>query len=214
MIFNYKYTDVKTQIFKHHNKLIKESGIDIDLALFGDSITEAFDLNRYGITNKTYINAGIGGDRLPYMYERIERDILSHQPKEVIFMGGVNDLRAWYFEEGNTLKDIDSLVEHTMKYIDLIVKKLSTNKIIVKLCTITCNFEADTNFEYTNAIINILNENIANYAQENNIVLIDYNQVLQTEYGYMNMSLSNDGLHPNEYGYIKMCELIQEHLIK
>lgn len=214
MVFNYKYTDSKKQIFQHHNQLLKDLNVPIELVLFGDSITEGFDINRYGLTNKTYINAGIGGDRLPYMYERLERDVITHQPKEVIFMGGVNDLRAWYFDDNNQLNDIQSIIDHTMKYIDLIVTKLTENEITTKLCTITCNYEQEFNFEYMTQIINLVNEQIVNYAETNSIELIDYNQVLRTEYGYMDLNLSNDGLHPNEYGYIKMCELIKDHLIK
>lgn len=214
MIFNYKYTDIKNQIFKHHNQLIKDANVPIDMVLLGDSITEAFDLNRYGITNKTYINAGIGGDRLPYMLERLERDVLTHSPKEVIFMGGANDLRAWYFEEKNQLSDIKTIIDHTIKYIDLIVDALVENEIEVSLCTITCNYEQDYNYEYMTQIINLVNSAIVEYAKTRNIELIDYNQVLANEYGYMNLNLSNDGLHPNEFGYIKMCELIKQHLIK
>lgn len=214
MLFNYKYTDSKNEIFKQHNQLVKEMDLPIDLVLLGDSITEAFDLNRYGVTNKTYINAGIGGDRLPYMFERLERDVLSHAPKEVIFMGGVNDLRAWYFEENNKLADLKIIIEHTIFYIDQIIKKLQKNKIDVKLCTITCNYEQDNNFEYMSQIIRRVNEAIILYAKQNNLTLIDYNEVLANEYGYMDLNLSYDGLHPNEYGYIKMCELIREHLVK
>ncbi|MFV0556178.1 MAG: SGNH/GDSL hydrolase family protein [Lactovum sp.] len=214
MLFNYKYSDSKNKIFERHNALIKEMNIDVDLVLLGDSITEAFDLNRYAITNKSYINDGIGVDRLPYIFERLERDVLSHSPKEVIVMAGVNDIRAWYFEDNNELSDIDILIEHCLFYLNKICQTLKDKDIQVRLCSITCNHEQDNNFEYLNEIIRQVNKQIYLYTKKEKINLIDYNKVLANENGYMDLNLSQDGLHPNEYGYIKMGRLIKDYLIK
>ncbi|WOO86791.1 GDSL-type esterase/lipase family protein [Mollicutes bacterium LVI A0039] len=213
MQLNYMYTDIKNKVFEERNMEILARNFDFDLILLGDSITEGFDLNRYGYTNKTYLNSGIGGDRIEYMHKRLDRDVLQFSPREVLFMGGINDIRAWY-AEGNDLSNIEEITTHIIKYTSLIVNELKENGIDVKICTITKNYERDINFDYINHIIDHINIAIKNLAIELDVILIDYNEVLTNKYGYLDLSLSYDGLHPNEFGYIEMVKQIRSILIK
>lgn len=213
MKLNYMYTDIKNKIFSERNANILAQTPEIDLILLGDSITEGYDINRYGYTNKIYVNSGIGGDRIRYMYERLERDVLCFKPREVLFMGGINDIRAWYGED-NDLSNVDEIATYICKYTSSIIKNLQKNSIDITICTITKNYERETNYDYINHIIDYVNMQLVKLAKDLEIEIIDYNKVLVNKYGYLDLSLSYDGLHPNEFGYIEMTKLIQDKLIK
>jgi lysophospholipase L1-like esterase len=78
------------------------------IVLFGDSITEQGELRngyvsilRDSLKNKfpglAIIGAGISGNRVPQLQERLNRDVLSQRPTIVIIYIGINDV--WHFEK-------------------------------------------------------------------------------------------------------------------
>lgn len=213
--YNYGYTDSKRTLFDAR----KLDGRSFDLILMGDSITEGFDINRYAYTNVTYLNSGIGGDRIEYMVDRYQKDVLKYNPKKVLFMGGINDIRA-IIEASNMpttynqkrLDDFEGVKKHILDCIFEIIKLSTETQLIV--CKITKLNEAGMNNDFINVKIDEINESIARICKAEGIEVIDYNQVLMTEYNKMDMNLSNDGLHPNEYGYLKMADLIEKHIVK
>jgi lysophospholipase L1-like esterase len=81
------------------------------IVLFGDSITEQGDHPNGYVTllrdtlTKAYpgisvVGAGISGNKVPQLQERLERDVLSRKPTIVVIYIGINDV--WHFEKHGT----------------------------------------------------------------------------------------------------------------
>jgi len=81
------------------------------IVFFGDSITEQGDkpngyvaLIRDTLTKRysgiKIIGAGISGNKVPQLQERLERDVLSLRPTVVVIYIGINDV--WHFEKHGT----------------------------------------------------------------------------------------------------------------
>ena len=87
------------------------------IVFFGDSITEQGEqqngyvaLIRKSLHEKypgiTILGAGVSGNRVPQLQERLDRDVLSSKPSIVVIYIGINDV--WHFEkhEGGTPLDL------------------------------------------------------------------------------------------------------------
>jgi lysophospholipase L1-like esterase len=101
---------VLTFIVSTGTQRITMSGSD-RIVLFGDSITEQGEqpngyvallrdtlLKEYpGIS---VVGAGISGNKVPQLQERLDRDVLSRKPTIVVIYIGINDV--WHFEKHGT----------------------------------------------------------------------------------------------------------------
>ncbi len=81
------------------------------IVFFGDSITElGAQPNGYVVLVKDTLarqypgiaifGAGIGGDRVPQLQERLDRDVLPKKPTIVVIYIGINDV--WHFDKHGT----------------------------------------------------------------------------------------------------------------
>ncbi len=213
MLFNHNYTDMKTSIFSERHKLIIQQNLDIDILMIGDSITQGFDVSRYAASNKTIINMGIGGDQIPFMIKRLDRDAIQYSPSKVIFMGGINDIREWYKHNEDTNISFKQIKSEIIENIKIIIAKLIENNIDIVLCSIIKTNEEKINSVVLNSYIDELNEDIEQLTKELRIVHIDYNNVLMTKYGMLDLNYTIDGLHPNELGYIEMSKILHNNNI-
>lgn len=102
------------------------------IVFFGDSITEQGeqpggyvallrDTLATTLPGITIVNAGISGNRVPQLQERLDRDVLSQKPTVVVIYIGINDV--WHFEKRGTgtskdqyeagLRDVVSRIQKT-----------------------------------------------------------------------------------------------------
>lgn len=110
---------------------------------FGDSITEQGDQpggyvsllrdTLKSIVQSTHfeiIGAGIGGDRVPDLLDRVDRDVLARHPTVVVVYIGINDVwhHTLFLREG-TPKDV---FESGLRYL---LGKMLRNGVRVMLCT-------------------------------------------------------------------------------
>ncbi|MEM9673213.1 MAG: SGNH/GDSL hydrolase family protein [Cyclobacteriaceae bacterium] len=81
------------------------------VVFFGDSITQAgnepggyIDLLRQQIDTSRYelIGAGISGNKVPDLQQRLQKDVLSKNPDVVVIYIGINDVWHFYKFEGTT----------------------------------------------------------------------------------------------------------------
>jgi acyl-CoA thioesterase-1 len=82
------------------------------LVCLGDSITQnsvgycpmiaALIAASYPERNIRVINAGIGGNKIPNLLERLERDVLAHKPDWVTVSIGINDVWHGLADEGRS----------------------------------------------------------------------------------------------------------------
>lgn len=214
-VFNYNYTDQRRVLFDRRNNTLHQNHETFDLVLFGDSITEGFNFQKYGKVEKSVLNSGIGGDILQLMNERFELDVRPFNPKQVLFMGGINDIYHWFtttigtVERPNYLPE-EKIINYCIDNISKIIDKCEAFGYEIIVCKIIkINDREKLNCEYVNQVIDTINEKIAEICDKNNIQIVDYNQVLLNELSLLSRDLSDDGLHPNELGYYKMFELLK-----
>lgn len=208
------HVDSRTTFFTARNQYLQQTKQYPDLILFGDSITEGMAIGRYGLTNKSVLNCGIGGERLDSASARIDRDVLQFHPSAVHLMLGINDLLHYPERESDP---ISTTVDHLFELYEQILKQLQTieTKIycgsIIKLAEIAYDDVKNhfTNYVYLNQVITELNQKISDYCDEYRLTYIDYNQVLTNQYQQLNRTYTTDGVHLNEKGYFEMFKMMK-----
>ena len=173
------------------------------IIFFGDSITEGwskFDSSFFRENN--YINRGIGGQTTPQMLIRFKQDVVNLNPKVVVFLAGTNDIA------GNTGP---STLEMIMDNIISITHIAKANNIGVVLSSVLPVFD----YPWKQGLnpsekIETLNKMIKNYADEKNIIYLDYYSAMVNEQKGLDSIYTRDGVHPNKKGYDVMAPLAEE----
>lgn len=219
-IIDNKFVDFKSPFMTERQKFIREKvKCDIDILFLGDSITEGWNLALCGPTDKTYMNSGIGGDCVSLVKERLERDIFSYNPKQVVMMMGIND----FLHRGDIpLEKIDETIEkysnEYYKVVDTIIEQ-GIELIccsILKVAEIPYNEHDNVfrNFVYMNVLISKYNQKIKEYCKLKGIKYIDYNSKLENDYEQLEGSFTQDGIHLNQEGYLQMyMTLVEEEVL-
>lgn len=185
-----------------------------NITLIGDSITEyipyIIDKNaKTGfniplITNKisnndiTFYICGVSNIGVGSYHKYIWKNVIKDKIDCFVLLIGINNLlRPDCDNDGK--ETLNDTFEKIKSFIENI---LSTNKnILVELLY-------PTNDINLNKKVSILNQKLKEYCEYNNINYLDlYNLLLNTN-GLINSNYTNDGLHPNETGYILILEQI------
>jgi lysophospholipase L1-like esterase len=179
------------------------------VVFFGDSITDAWNLE-HSFPGKGYINRGISGQTTSQMLLRFRQDVIDLQPHVVIMLAGTNDIA------GNTgpvsLEDVEK------NYATL--AELARVHHIVTIFTSVTPVNGDVPgkrelFETRPAAdILALNKWLKNYCASSGDLYVDYFAAMVDPRGQMQRPLSNDGLHPNDAGYIVMAPLAESAIEK
>ncbi|MCR5261220.1 MAG: hypothetical protein K6C94_05225 [Candidatus Gastranaerophilales bacterium] len=194
--------------FEQKNKL--------KIAFLGDSITwfgwdlpygylHTFikNLNNEGFEITPY-PAGIKGETTKQMYNRINYDVLRHNPDIMFLMGGLNDIR------------VNSGVENFKNTVEQIVETAQNNKIKVILMTMTV-YSEDKNAP-KNLEVSKLNNVLRQIAQEKKLQIIDVNTPLWQEINKNKkhgcIVTVKDGVHLNEKGNEILAATVTEEFLK
>ena len=191
--------------YQEANKLLKTSEKPIEAVFFGDSITEGwpqfnpsfFDLNNF-------VGRGIGGQTTPQLLLRFRQDVLGLRPKKVIFLAGINDIA----ENTGPIS-----IEAIMGNIKGMTEMAKANEVEMVLCAVlpANSFPWRPSIIPTRKVIK-LNQMIKAYAQENNLIYIDYyTHMVDDEQGLIS-TLGYDTVHPNKAGYALMEEVLLKSL--
>lgn len=197
------YLDIRNEYYHKSNE-------NCDIVLLGDSITEGFNLSLSGIVNKKIINSGISGDRLKNIEHRIDQDVVELNPKQVLFMAGINDLLS---ETPFTNEDYVQKIEELFEYYKKNVEYLLSQKIETICCGIIKISKYEHNYAFKNIQISYFNSLVEQLSENLDLYYIDYNNVLEDKYGAINDTFFSDGLHPNEKGYFEMYKLLKSNNI-
>lgn len=165
------------------------------VVFLGSSIFE-FWKNRMPeyFNNKAYIDRGISGQISPQLLIRFRQDVIDLKPKAVIILAGSNDL-------GSSTGHVT--YQSIMNNIRSMVELAHANQIKVILCKyLPINAYPDKILE--------LNKQIAAYAAENNLTLLDYFTPLANEQNKQKPEQTLDGTHPNAAGYKIMAKVTDE----
>lgn len=207
MIYNNYYTDTESAFINERNQYLHSQNFKYDLILFGDSITDGFNLCKFGGSSKKILNSAISGDQIIYMNKRIEKDVLSFNPQNILFLGGINDLREYYKQFGETAT-YEPIFTTILKAYESIINKTLNQHVNLIPVLILHNSEPEKNYHFINSQIDKLNKLLINLFKKYNLKYIDYNQVLDNKYGFLSRDYSDDGLHPNSCGYNQIYKLL------
>ncbi|REH01762.1 lysophospholipase L1-like esterase [Flavobacterium aquicola] len=172
------------------------------IVFFGDSITAGWETHDPEFfASKKLINRGINGQTTSQMMLRFRPDVIELKPASVIILAGTNDIA------GNTgPTTLKTILGNLISMCEL----AKANDINPILCSVLPAFD----YPWRKGIlpaekISNLNFMIKKYAAANNIVYVDYHSAMADEQNGMKSIYSEDGVHPNEHGYLIMKSILK-----
>ena len=173
------------------------------IVLMGNSITEHWQTYTplFFEENSFLINKGISGQTTVEMLSRFSEDVINQKPQAVYILAGINDIA-----QNSGYISIDDISTNIIK-MGLLAQK---NNIKVVICSVMPVTEIVWNEKIKNANQKVieLNKKLINKSKKNNFTYLDYYSKMKDELN----SLTYDGLHPNEKGYVKMNAIIKKSL--
>lgn len=173
---------------KYGNVRNLHTAVGTNLICFGDSLTGGGEVP-FGADYPSFlaeelplpvINAGVAGDTTASAILRLEKDVLSKDPKIVIVELGAND----FFRAKNRWKEMNN----AFKNLGIIVDKIQEQGAVVVIAGISINYEIEKRYE--------------KLAQKKGAVLVPDIMGGIVE----DANLMSDALHPNAKGYKVMAE--------
>lgn len=194
--------DYLKEHYKERRKIISQNALSIKkgkIVFFGDSITEICDLEKY---YKEYdcFNAGISGDSSSGLFDRIYDNVIVCKPSLVVLLCGINDL-------GNEKRS----VEETLCNYKKIVEELHKNGIKALIQSV---YPVSKSIDVSMEDIISLNKAIEEIASNYNYKYIDiFSILLNKNKDEICLEYTDDGLHPNKYGYELISKKVKEYLL-
>jgi lysophospholipase L1-like esterase len=194
-----KYKDENTQIKAHF--LGKKK-----IVFFGDSITAAWETyDPEFFANKKNSNRGINGQTTSQMLLRFRTDVIELKPEKVIILSGTNDIaeNTGPISLENILGNLKSMCELS-----------KANNIEPILCSILPAFDYPwrRGIEPAEKIVS-LNSMIIQYTSVNQIRYVDFHSAMIDEREGLKSIYSEDGVHPNQKGYLIMKSILETKIL-
>ena len=188
-----------------NQQLLKQLNDGNRIVFIGDSITEFWKQNdSLFFSQNNYINRGISSQTSVHVLERFDNDVISLKPKSVIVLVGINDIA----ENFGPIS-----LEKIMANITLMVEKSLKNDIEVLLCSIlpANSFYWNTKIQPIEKIRQ-LNQMIEAYCILKQLDFVDYYTEMVDENLSLDKKYTDDGVHPNLEGYLKMKAILETHI--
>lgn len=193
--------------YRDSNEVLKAAPDTRNRVVFmGNSITDFWiKASPEFFKQHDYIDRGISGQTSPQMLVRFRADVISLRPKAVVLLCGTNDIA------GNTGPSTLEMVEDNIVSMAELAK---ANRIGVILCSVlpASAFPWKPEVRPAEKII-ALNQWIKKYAEEHEMIYLDYYSSLVNDKGGMKADYSKDGVHPNKAGY-QVMENVAEPVIE
>jgi len=189
--FNYKISDE----FIWQNLTMNRTG---EIYTLGDSITAVGkwqkSLDSYMGSNSVYNNFALSGSECMYSYERYVQNVTNSSNATVIIFCGANDVLI--VSASNTTYYLEAMYNLSVE----------RNQTIIFVNVGTRGLENNSC-----STINEVNNWLLNFTQFHNIPLVDFHSFMSNSTDcYPNLTLTSDGIHPNNYGYRLLGKLIWE----
>lgn len=146
-----------------------------------------------------FAGRGISGQTTSEMLVRFRRDVIDLRPEAVAILAGINDIAQnnGYISLENTFGNIVSMCELA-----------KAHKIKVILCSVLPCDRLSWRPEIKPAEkVKQLNAMLKEYAEDNNLIYVDYWSALANGNGGLDPEISGDGCHPGIEGYRIMEEI-------
>lgn len=150
----------------------------------------------------SYVNRGISGQTTPQMLLRFRQDVIDLKPSVVVILAGINDIA------GNTgPSTLDMIMDNLISMAEL----AKANHIKVVLCSVlpARDFPWRPGMEPAEKVVK-LNKLLRAYADENDLVYVDYFSSMADDANGMKEGLAYDGVHPTALGYSIMEPLVEK----
>jgi lysophospholipase L1-like esterase len=172
------------------------------IVFIGDSITQSWgDVARDYFARRDRINRGISGQATPQMLLRFHQDVIALKPAAVHILAGTNDVA------GNVgPMDLEAIENNLASMAEL----ARANGIAVVLGSVlpASDFPWRRGLEPGPKIL-ALNDWLAAYARQRDIVFVDYYAAMTDGALGMRAALATDGVHPSPEGYRVMLPLAE-----
>lgn len=180
------------------NQILGPAAGEKRVVFFGDSITDAWPLDKY-FPGKPFVNRGISGQTTPQMLLRFRQDVVALKPHVVVILAGTNDIA------GNTGPET---ADQIAGYIQSMIELAEANHIKVVLSSVLPARDYPWR-PGKNPVSKIpeLNEKYKGLVKKYKLVYLDYFSHLVDQSGGMKASCTNDGVHPTDAGYRIMAPL-------
>lgn len=185
---------------------IENCGVGDPTAVFiGDSITEYWAAPPYGafFIENNFLARGISGQTTPQMLRRFRQDVIAAHPKVVVVLAGTNDIA------GNTGPSSNLEIEKNLASMSQMAVDAGIKVVLASITPVSFEQSSGREGRRPMARIRAINAWMHSYAEQNNIVYLDYFSAMVDLHGFLKTELSDDGLHPNAKGYALMEPLAQ-----
>jgi lysophospholipase L1-like esterase len=186
------------------------------VVFMGDSITDSWDDPRYGgfFPGRPYVNRGISGQTTPQMLIRFRPDVIALKPNVLVILAGTNDIA------GNTGPMTLEAIEGNLISMAELARVHRIRVVLASLLPVS-DYEKTADGQPRNQTmrrppekIKALNDWMRSYATQNKLTYLDYYSAMVDDKGFLKDELSNDGLHPNEKGYLVMGPLAEQAIAR
>ena len=202
--------------FNAQNEQLFNAGKAIDYLFMGDSITELWDVHLHFDGLGFLVNRGIGGDSTEYICKRADADIFQLNPKNLVFMAGINDIIScspdlWWKEQG---ADKETVLKKAGENIEKIMQGCQNRGIRGYFCSVLpTDFCVPYNGFGLEELVLKLNENIKALAEKYGVVFVDYYRGVCAEDGlHIREGYTYDGVHPNPVCYAEMAKILKKYI--
>jgi lysophospholipase L1-like esterase len=190
-----------------NTKLVAPAKNENRVVYMGDSITDFWVNNDSTFfSSNNYIDRGISGQTTGQMLLRFRQDVIGLQPKVVVILAGINDIA-----QNNGPERMEDIFGNIVSMAQL--AKANGIKVVISsvLPAFTLPWRPAIN---PVPLVNELNTELKNYAEQNNIVYLDYFTAMADARPGLPAELSKDGVHPTLTGYKVMEPLAQKAIQK
>lgn len=197
--FNKKEKCEPIKIIEEKIKLVGDNYV-----FLGDSITNWYPLDEY-YENLPVINSGVGGYTTDNILSNLKSMVYDYNPSKIFLLIGTND---FMYE-----KKAEEVANNIEKIIDQIKENRPYAKIYVE-SILPINETMRYKDGRDNKTIVETNNLIQKICTEKSISYIDIYSKLIDEEKRLNKKYTDDGLHLNSLGYVKMTNQIMPYLME
>ena len=192
---------------KQNEKLGLPASGEQRVVFMGNSITEGWpNKDPEFFKNPNYINRGIGGQTTPQMLLRFRADVINLQPKVVVILAGTNDIA------GNTgPMTLEEIRDNIISMSEL--AKANGIEVVISSVLPAFDYVWRPGLE---PIIKIpqLNSMLKNYAENNDMIYLDYFSAMADDRNGLPIDLAEDGVHPTAKGYAIMKPMVEKAIAR
>jgi len=194
--------------YQQENNILLTSNSNEDRVVFmGNSIVEAWsDHHPEFFKENPYINRGISGQTTPQMLIRFRQDVIDLNPKVVVILAGTNDIA-----ENTGPSTLKMIINNIISMAE--IAKANNIKVILSSVLPAFDYPWRTGLK-PNEKIPAFNKLLKEYANQNEIIYLDYfTPMVDIENGFKE-AYTYDGVHPNKKGYLAMEPLVKAAIKK